>query len=212
MINLAEMAQEAAIYDPFCGSGTVLQEALLLGYTDISGSDINERNIADTKQNLDWLSTSSVLTDNPTRLRASQIAQSDDRIFVADVLETGGLKLEATCNAIVGEGFLGEPYRRSGDQATKDAEQLTEFYLQALTNLAKQLTPNGRIVLAIPFFIAESEYFYLPILEKLEQTGLTIVKPNLGSAEIKLPGRGNLTYSRPDQFVGREILLLNKTS
>jgi len=32
MINLAQVDQSAKILDPFCGSGTILQEALLLGY------------------------------------------------------------------------------------------------------------------------------------------------------------------------------------
>lgn len=209
MINLAEAPAGATIYDPFCGSGTILQEALLLGYKDIYGSDLSERNVADTKANMEWLSTSSVLTSNPARVLAGKIAQDDKFIFVSDVLAPT-LRLEA--DAIVGEGYLGEPYRRTSDQAVSDTEDLTRFYLETLPNLAKQLRSGGRIVLAIPFFVLGTEYFYLPIIDKIAETGLAIVKPNIGEAELKLYGRGNLTYSRPDQFVGREILILQKTA
>jgi len=208
MINLAEAPVGATIYDPFCGSGTTLQEALLLGYQDIYGSDLSERNIADTKTNMDWLSTSSVLTNNPDRIQAGKIAQDDTRTFVSDVLDPANTIM---ADAIVGEGFLGEPYRRSSDQAVNDAEELNKFYVQALTNLAKQLKPHGRMVIAVPFFIVGSEYFYLPILEKLSQTGLELITPNIGEATLKLYGRGNLTYSRPDQFVGRELMILKKS-
>lgn len=209
MINLAEGPKGGTLYDPFCGSGTVLQEALLLGYKDIYGSDISERNVADTKANMDWLSTSSVLTDNESRVTAGKIAQSDEHTFVADVLDASRT---LTADTIVGEGFLGEPYRRSKDQAVHDTEELTGFYLKALQNLSGLLKPNGRMVLAIPFFLVGPEYFYLPILDKLAIIGLDTIKPNLGEAEIRLPGRGNLTYSRADQFVGRELLILKKSS
>ena len=207
MINLAEAPADSTIYDPFCGSGTILQEALLLGYKHIYGSDLSERNIADTKANMDWLSTSSILTDNPSRVLAGEIAQNDEFTFVSDVLTPAK---EVQADAIVGEGFLGEPYRRSSEQAVKDADELTGFYVKALTNLGKMLKPNGQIVLAIPFFVVGSDYFYLPILDKLSKTGLEIIKPSLGDAELRLYGRGNLTYSRADQFVGREILILTR--
>lgn len=207
MINLAEAPQGSTLYDPFCGSGTTLQEALLLGYEDIYGSDLSERNIADTKTNLDWLSTSSVLESNALRVAASKIAQDDERTFVSDVLNPSKM-VEA--DAIVGEGFLGEPYRRSKDQAVHDTEELTKFYIPALVNLSKQLKPGGRLVIAIPFFIVGPEYFYLPIIEKLADVDLELISPNIGEAELKLYGRGNLTYSRADQFVGRELLILKK--
>lgn len=197
MINLAEAPMESVIYDPFCGSGTILQEAILLGYSNVYGSDIEPKNVEDTRENLQWLS----------RITNYQLPITN--VFVSDILSPEN---EISADVIVGEGFLGDPVRRNKDQAKKDAEELTTFYVQALTNLAKQLKNGGRIVLAIPFFIVGSEYFYLPILDKLDETGLTLVKPYIDDAELKLYGRGNLTYSRSDQFVGREILILEKST
>ncbi len=43
------------ILDPFCGSGTILQEAMLLGFKNIYGSDKDKRAIANSKENINWL-------------------------------------------------------------------------------------------------------------------------------------------------------------
>ncbi|MEK7167023.1 MAG: DNA methyltransferase, partial [Patescibacteria group bacterium] len=41
MINLGQIKKDQTILDPFCGSGTILQEANLMGYENIIGSDID---------------------------------------------------------------------------------------------------------------------------------------------------------------------------
>jgi tRNA G10 N-methylase Trm11 len=55
MINLANPLNKNRFFDPFCGSGTFLQEAALLGYTEIFGSDISEKAVLDSQQNIEWL-------------------------------------------------------------------------------------------------------------------------------------------------------------
>ncbi|MBU1149254.1 hypothetical protein KKI23_04150, partial [Patescibacteria group bacterium] len=55
MINLAGIKKTDSLLDPFCGSGTILQEAMLLGYRQIIGSDISDKAVRDSKNNIDWL-------------------------------------------------------------------------------------------------------------------------------------------------------------
>ena len=50
MINLAQTPLNSILLDPFCGSGTILSEAVLLGYTNLIGTDISEKAIADSKK------------------------------------------------------------------------------------------------------------------------------------------------------------------
>ncbi|NTW62171.1 hypothetical protein HGB25_02045, partial [Candidatus Saccharibacteria bacterium] len=197
MINLAAQPVSSTIYDPFCGSGTILQEALFLGYRDIYGSDIEKKNIEDSRKNLDWLYTG---------FGMPKVAE--DNLFISDVLEPSKTISAA---AIVGEGYLGEPVRRYKDFAVKDSQKLAQFYEVALKQLREQLNPNGTIVLAIPFFVVGKEYIYLPILENIEKLGFTTISYIPKDLGIRLFGRGNLTYSRADQFVGREILVLKKS-
>jgi len=236
LINLACKPVDASIYDPFCGSGTILQEALFMGYRSLYASDIEPKNIDDTKTNLEWL------------FQAYGMPRiAEENIFVSDVLnlthplknpkafvipakagiqETQGgdgslglrpgmtieNKNDNLADAIIGEGNLGEPTRRTKAQAQKDTENLAGFYLEALPNLAKSLKHDGKIVLAIPFFVVDKEYHYLDILDKLKEISLEVINPIPAGIDVKLHGRGNLTYSRPDQFVGREILILQKSN
>jgi hypothetical protein len=44
------------VLDPFCGTGVILQEALLMGY-GVSGSDLDPRMVDYSRQNLAWLHT-----------------------------------------------------------------------------------------------------------------------------------------------------------
>jgi len=55
MINLSRAKNNEALLDPFCGSGTVLSEAILMGCKNLIGSDISEKATEDTKQNLTWI-------------------------------------------------------------------------------------------------------------------------------------------------------------
>ncbi len=197
MINFAASPLESVLYDPFCGSGTILQEALFLGYRDIYGSDIEKKNITDTLTNMEWLYQ-----------RFGMPKITEDRVFLSDILKP---EREIASAAIVGEGYLGEPVRRRKDKAIADSQKLAQFYIHALTNMTKQLTADATIVIAIPFYIVEKEYIYLPLMDKLEKLGLTTINYIPKDLEIRRFGRGNLTYSRADQFVGREILVLKKS-
>jgi len=55
MINLSAVRPQEIFLDPFCGSGTFLQEAILMGSKNIMGADISKRAIDDSHQNLEWL-------------------------------------------------------------------------------------------------------------------------------------------------------------
>ncbi|MFA7088170.1 MAG: hypothetical protein WC146_02410, partial [Patescibacteria group bacterium] len=56
MINLAQITDEnAVIVDPFCGSGTVLSEAAVMGYKNLFGSDISFKAIEDSRRNISWV-------------------------------------------------------------------------------------------------------------------------------------------------------------
>jgi tRNA (guanine10-N2)-dimethyltransferase len=142
MINLSKAKPSQVIYDPFCGSGTFLTEAAVLGFEQIIGSDISEKAIADSKANLAWVEQKFDTKNVP-----------DENVFLSDVLNP---TKNVEASTIVGEGYLGEPVRRDKEQAIRDAKALAAFYEEAITNLTKMLTPNSRLVLAIPFFIVRN--------------------------------------------------------
>ncbi len=55
LLNLCgDLPEKSRILDPFCGTGVVLQEAVLMGYVPY-GTDLSERMVKYTQKNLDWL-------------------------------------------------------------------------------------------------------------------------------------------------------------
>lgn len=202
LINLGAKDTKAVIYDPFCGSGTVLQEALLMGHQHIYGSDISPKAVTDTQENLLWLLSRHSELDSESKGEVTKKIKND--IFQSDILSP---TRQLTADLIVGEGYLGEPTRRNVKQAKDDAKKLTDFYLRALSNIAKITNENGRVVLALPYFIIGKEKVYLDLVSRLHLTGLKQI--DLGQ-NIKTTERNTLLYSRPDAFVGREIFVLEK--
>jgi len=192
MINLAQISKNSTLYDPFCGSGTVLQEAILSGYKNVFGSDINEKQIADTKDNLLWLE----------QIFCTETVDKS-HLFVADAVTNSP---EFQVDAITSESYLGEPGQKTIEVAESEIKELALFYGKVLQNFSKFLSKDGVVVLAVPFFIIKAKHYYLPIMDRL--SGFTLQNQIPESIRVKMSPRGTLTYHRSDQFVGRELLVL----
>ncbi|HLD21279.1 MAG TPA: methyltransferase domain-containing protein [Patescibacteria group bacterium] len=178
MVHIAQPKKESVILDPFCGSGTILQEALLLGYTHVIGSDISSKAVEDTKQNLAWL-----------RLPSIHLYTEDAQHLV----HHHKLALHSI-DRIVFEGYLGEP--RPNDQRIPFIIQhLNELYTNVFTELIPLLRMNGRIVAALPFWHTIKKEYHLNI-QKMTQSAHVILQ--------KKP----LLYRRPQSTVGREIIIV----
>lgn len=84
------------VLDPFCGTGVVLQEALLMGY-HVIGTDIEPRMIEYTQKNMDWL--------YDTHNIEGFLRYLDD----GDATNHSWLEAHSV-NAIACEGYLGQPF------------------------------------------------------------------------------------------------------
>jgi tRNA (guanine10-N2)-dimethyltransferase len=189
LINLTNPRPQDVLLDPFCGSGTILGEAVLLGLKHVSGSDLSEKAIADTNQNILWL-----LSKHP-ELNVSWSAEK------ADVRELGA----KSADIIVAEPYLGKPLKGNETELElkKEAAELRVLYLAAFTRFKKILRPNGRIVFIIPRFMTRGASANISdtLLPELTKMGFK-AEPLLPSTLSKLP---YLIYRRPDQSVAREI-------
>lgn len=191
MINLAEMDTNAVILDPFCGSGTILTEAMLMGYTNVIGSDISDKAITDAQKNIDWL-----------KLKNCQVTKCN-AVLLSKCFSTNSV------DAIITEPFLGPPLR---DRETKEdlqkiVDELTQLYYAGLNEFTKILKPNGVIIMIWPVL---QQRFFLPMLEKMAAVNLRVeplLPPTFQQFKTQ---RQTLIYARPDQKVGREIIKLKK--
>lgn len=194
MINLAEIGATDVLLDPFCGSGTVLQEALLLGYTNIIGRDITDKAITDTKTNLDWLGREINFDLNP---------KID--VAVGDATKLSSSILPESISAIVTEPYLGptlhgQLYPEKLQNITRELENL---YLKAFAEFQKILKPGGAVVMVLPAFVQRNGAYFLPILSEITKLGFT--QDKFGDSV-----RGTVTYGNNYDFVLREIVKFRK--
>ncbi|MDD5032344.1 MAG: DNA methyltransferase [Patescibacteria group bacterium] len=215
MINLAAPplltrrgAGGEVILDPFCGSGTILTEAMLMGYKNLIGSDISPKAVEDTKKNVDWIKNKFVI-DN----RQSSI---DIRNLSATEL-SGSLKPNSI-DAIITEPYLG-PQRGKID-IKKIVPELERLYSTAISEFKKILKPNGRVVMIWPVFrITHLSHGASAKGDNVERVmpdinGFKIINPipaELAKNKIiKLTDRNTIIYGREQQKVWREIVILGK--
>ncbi|HSX41183.1 MAG TPA: hypothetical protein VLF21_00900 [Candidatus Saccharimonadales bacterium] len=180
------------VFDPFCGTGVALQEALLLG-RQAQGSDLSPDMVTASRKNLEWLKTEAKLRgiDN---LPIWAVAQADARSV--------GLPVGP---AIVSEGYLGENQTaRPNDQKYNELKsQIEALYNESLKNWAKQLPPSAQVTITAPVWHTTSGWKGTQIIDSLPDLGYSL-------RSFSHVNTRELIYRRPDQIVGRQLLLLKK--
>ncbi len=194
MINLAQVRNfDDVIVDPFCGSGTILSEAMLAGYKHLFGSDISPRAIDDTYKNISW-----------TR-ELYKIKDVNIKVLVKNVLNLSKFIKAGSAEAIITEPFLG-PQRGMIDFKLV-ARNLEDLYSSAIREFKTVLKPKGRVIMIWPMF-----YGQRPITPKYDGFKiLNMIPEDLRQSEfIKKHNRETIVYGRPGQKVYREIVVLEK--
>lgn len=193
MINLArgacQLTRPTNLLDPFCGTGVILQEAGLMGLATY-GSDNNPRMIDYTQTNLDWLAR---------RYRSA----SRPRLTIADAtsfnwqqwLEPNRLEL------IASETYLGRPYTSPPhlSELKSNLHDCNVIIGKFIANLSPQLPSGAGVCLGVPAWYIRDHIHHLPCLAELPRHKLRSITAG-----------ANLIYHRPDQVVGRELLVLQK--
>ncbi len=183
MVNLAGCEPGSTIWDPFCGSGTILQEALLLGYKVI-GSDIDHRSILETKTNLEWL------------CETFMISHKNYEIFPHDVKE--GIPKGLKFDAIVTEPFLGPVLRQEITvQRFQEIVQEVDPVYKALYKImedADKTTKTGVVV--VPGFKTETGWYDFDFAPENTQKVKEI------TTQFSKKG---LQWSRPNSIIRRNL-------
>lgn len=161
MTNIAAGSDKKTIYDPFCGTGTVLSEALMLGH-DVVGSDLDGKATAGAEKNLEWLKKEYDLS-------------GESRVFYSDasqVHKMGNFKGNLV-DAIVTEPFLGKP-KPDVSQLDNIFKGLEKMYLGAFKAFKEVIKNQGKIVIVFPMVETHKKTYDLrKLIDKLEQLGYT---------------------------------------
>ncbi|MDP2103912.1 MAG: hypothetical protein Q8K26_03255, partial [Candidatus Gracilibacteria bacterium] len=198
---LGEGSGVRAIYDPFCGLGTILIEAVNMGYGEIFGSDISKEMVSATQKSI-----------------ADFVAKKDLKIeslvFEADASKIA-MKLPDTMDirttAIVTEGYLGDVLNArtvSDEKIREQWRKLARIYDGFFRDL-RTIGFRGDIVISFPFWELRGKNIFFEDITLIIDRYRFTPQPLLDdSIPFRPTPSGSLLYKRPGQTVGREIYKL----
>jgi len=186
MLNLGVLDLESSVLDPFCGSGTVLSEALLLGCKKIIGIDKSQSAILATRKNLAWLDKN---------------YQAD--LFCHDVRSLSQKIKPGSISAIVTEPFLGPPLtgKESDSKIKEIILKLEDLYLKSFQQFTNILKPKAKVVIVFPRIFEHK----IEILDQIKGLGFDFDKKIQDLYNDKK--RHSFLYSRKGQKLKREIFV-----
>ncbi len=178
------------LLDPFCGTGVVLQEALLAGF-GVYGTDLSDKMIDYSTVNIDWIKQKYRL-DTPTTIHQGDAMTTKWQQPIAAV----------ACEAYLGQPFSAPPSPSKLREVRGNCNHIISTFLK---NIAPQLEPGTPLCVAVPAWRDTSGQFtHLPLTNELEPLGFRRVT----FANVQ---RTDLLYYREDQVVARELLVLTRT-
>ena len=194
------------LLDPFCGTGVVLQEALLMGIKYPYGTDIEPRMVEYTMENLRWA------------VQKFNIKNYNMKIYPADATnenwldyrrskvkpESDAMELKSCADLVITETYLGRPYATAPDETSlrKNIANCDIILTKFLKNLRSQITEKTGVCVAIPCWFVRNRVFHLKLVRNLAEIGFE----QIFYSHDKKP----LIYHRENQIVGRELLVLRK--
>jgi tRNA G10 N-methylase Trm11 len=180
---------ETVVLDPFCGTGVLLQEALLMGF-GAYGTDLEPRMIDYSQANLQWLSElHDTVVDTPLEV-GDATNHHWNHPFTA-----------VACETYLGHPLANFPRPEKLQQIIGTCNVIIEKFMQ---NIGTQMPAGSRLCLAVPAWInPNGKIHHLPLLDHLEKMGYNRVS-FVHSREV------DMVYHRSDQIVARELLVITR--
>ncbi len=122
LVNLTGVSKGHGVLDPFCGTGGILLEAGLMGMK-VMGSDIDERMISGSRQNLKHFGVEGA------ELRLCDVSEITSQFKTVDAIVTD------------------PPYGRS---ASTNKESVESLYKRSFDSFSEILKPGGKLAIVLP--------------------------------------------------------------
>lgn len=207
MVNLSGCSPGKVLLDPFCGVGTILQEALLMR-AKVVGVDVNSWCVKAANENLEWL------------IREYKLEEADFRVVQGDISKLAQKIGQETVDCIVTEPDLGPALRQvpTGPYAIKIIRKLEPLFFDFVEQAYQVLKADGQLVVVTPFIVTRSgKAVTMPVGEKLENLGFTADRPfdkqmfSANTPEVEtLASISSLVEVDERHKIGREIHIYKK--
>lgn len=178
------------VLDPFCGTGVILQEALLMGY-NVYGTDLEQRMIDYSIANTQWLSLHYPVTDEGVHFEKA---------------DATNYSWPHTFDFIASEVYLGRPFTSTPSpqivqQTIAECQLIIKKFLR---NIAPQIKSGTRLCLAVPAWQTKQNQFqHLPLIDQIDDLGYTRIS-------FEHAAETELIYYREDQTVARELIVITR--
>jgi tRNA G10 N-methylase Trm11 len=188
-ITLGRNINNSLILDPFCGMGTILTEAIVMGANKLIGSDLKNDVILKTEGNINWIKKTYEI--NP------QV-----KYLVSDATHISTKLQSESVDAIITEPFMGSRllglHKLEIQKIKSIAKGLDKLYIGCLRDWYKVLKKNGLICMAFPVYhIKDKQIFVKKAIDTCENLGYTKVL-------------GPIEYSRDQAVVIRNFYIFKK--
>jgi len=207
LLNLSGAKAGDTILDPFCGTGTILMEAALLGM-DCVGIDTDLKAVEGSRSNMKWLE------NELGRKLKYEILRGDAR--EAARLVQG--KVDAAAfEPYLGPVCSGQPNKGEAEKAIKD---LTILYRDALSSIGLCLKTNGRVGMTLPVVNSKGGVVRIDLKNLLNNTGFDVIpflpRDSITNRDL-LDDESGLKTNRPrlperkrGQIIQREVIMLSR--
>lgn len=207
MVNLCACMPGKTLLDPFCGVGTILQEALLLK-AHVTGIDKNPWCVNASRINLEWLT------------KEYRLKETEYDVLTGDSRDLKNKMNKETVDCIVTEPDLGPPLRHfpTDSYARRITNKLKPLYCSFLQGAYEALKPEGNIVFTTPYIKTRTENFItLDLEEETKAMGFKSVYPyeskilaDTGPLIEKLAQISSFADIRKRHKIGRKINIFQK--
>ncbi len=190
IVNLAAGKKNKTVLDPFCGTGVVLQESLLMDHSTY-GTDIDKRMIEYSNTNLNWLAKD---YGAPCTVFKLEVGDATTHVWQPPI------------DCVASETYLGQPFSAlpSPEKLEQVRAACDTIIAKFLINIGRQLQSGTRLCLGVPSWqTAPGKFQHLPLIDRLDDLGY-----NRHSFEHVRSE--DLLYYREAQIVARELLVLTK--
>ena len=195
--NIKNLNSQICVLDPFCGTGVVLQEALLMGYS-AHGSDLSEKMVDYSTKNLQWLSSKYKIQN--TKYKIEQ-ADATSHSWDFSKSQGQGSKIYVVCETYLGKPLTTLPSQSELSAIMNEANIIAKKFLE---NLARKIPAGTKLCLALPAWVlGNGKFKHLQMLDQLTDLGYNRL-------EFVHNKDQQLIYHRPDQIVARELTILEK--
>lgn len=162
LLNLARVTENSKVLDPFCGYGTIVQEACSIS-AEAFGTDLDDYAIKAAEGNMNWF--------QGEYGKKCRFIFSCTNAF--DLVKVFG---KEKFDAVVSEPNLGPPLKKTTeDEAFGIIEELEDFYSKSLPPIVSVLKKGGRLSIIFPKIRAGKHKFFEMDLKRVLPESLKLV-------------------------------------